>query len=354
MSFRLLRAGLFGFGAARVPFHKGVAYEIVGNRFFLTSRYILLSFALASSMGLASTSNAFAHCFVGARFFPATLATDDPCVADEMSLPTVSWSKTADMPPASEWDISGEISKRITENFGVSIGQTWTQIRQPDGTVTAGFQDLETTFQYQVLKDPSHELALLAGVIVDWGNTGANNSGLGTSYSLVTPTFYFGQGFGELPETLSWARPFAVTGQVGYQIPTSNFDFTQSVFIPQQLVYGASLQYSMPYLKSEVIDLQLPDFINHLIPIVEATFTTPVANNFGNSYTTTGTINPGVIWVGSYFQVGLEATIPINRESGSGVGVLGQLHLYLDDMFPRTVGQPLFGGTSAAPRKLTF
>ena len=63
-----------------------------------------------------------------------------------------------------------------------------------------------------------------------------------------------------------------MTGQVGYQIPTSNFDFTQSVFIPQQLVYGASLQYSLPYLKSEVIDLQLPDFINHLIPIVEARF----------------------------------------------------------------------------------
>jgi hypothetical protein len=318
------------------------------------SRYMPLSFALASFVALASTSDALAHCFVGARFFPATLATDDPCVADEASLPTVTRSKTADMPPATELDISGEISKRITENFGVSIGETWTQIRQPDGSVTAGFQNLETTFQYQLLKDRSHELALLAGVIVDWGNTGATNSGLGTSFSLVTPTLYFGKGFGELPDTLSWARPLAVTGQVGYQIPTSSFDFTQSVFIPQQLVYGASLQYSLPYLKSEVIDLQLPDFFNHLIPIVEAHFSTPVANNFGNPYTTTGSINPGVIWVGGYFQVGLEAVIPINRESGSGVGVLGQLHLYLDDMFPTTVGQPLFGGTSAAPRKLTF
>jgi hypothetical protein len=318
------------------------------------SRYLPLSFALASLLALWFPADALAHCFVGARFFPATLATDDPCVADELSLPTVSWSKTGDMPPASEWDISGELSKRITENFGVSIGETWTQIHQPDGSVTAGFQDFETTFQYQLLKDRSHELALLAGVIVDWGNTGATNSGLGTSYSLVTPTLYFGKGFGELPDTLSWARPFAVTGQVGYQIPTSSFDFTESVFIPQQLVYGASLQYSLPYLKSEVIDLGLPDFFNHLIPIVEASFSTPVANNFGNSYTTTGSVNPGVIWVGSYFQVGLEAMIPINRESGSGVGVLGQLHLYLDDMFPTTMGQPLFGGTSPAPHKLTF
>jgi hypothetical protein len=318
------------------------------------SRFIVLSFALANSIVLVSSSDALAHCFVGARFFPATLATDDPCVADEMSLPTVSWSKTADMPPASEWDISGELSKRITENFGVSIGETWTQIRQPNGLVTAGFQDLETTFQYQLLKDSSHELALMAGVVVDWGNTGANNSGLGTSYSTLTPTFYIGKGFGELPESVSWARPFAVTGQIGYQVPTSSFDFSQSVFIPQQLVYGASLQYSFPYLKSEVIDLQLPDFFNHLIPIVEVNFTTPVANNFGNSYTTTGSVNPGVIWVGSYFQVGLEAVVPINRASGSGVGVLGQLHLYLDDMFPTTMGQPLFGATSASARKLTF
>jgi hypothetical protein len=320
----------------------------------LMSRYTALSFALASLIALASTSNALAHCFVGARFFPATLATDDPCVADEMSLPTVSWSKTADMPPATEWDISGEISKRITENFGVSIGQAWTQIRQPDGTLTSGFQNLETTFQYQVLKDRSQELAVLAGLIVDWGHTGSTGSGLADTFSHVTPTLYFGKGFGGLPESLSWARPFALTGQVGYQIPTNSFDFDQSVFIPQQLVYGAALQYSLPYLKSEIIDLQLPDFFNHLIPIVELSLTTPAANNFGNPYTTTGTVNPGVIWVGSYFQIGLEAMIPINRESGSGVGVLGQLHLYLDDMFPTTVGQPLFGGSSAAPRKLTF
>ena len=41
-------------------------------------------------------SHASAHCFVGPRFFPATLTIDDPCVADEMSLPTVDWFKTGD------------------------------------------------------------------------------------------------------------------------------------------------------------------------------------------------------------------------------------------------------------------
>ena len=318
------------------------------------SRHLLHTLVLASLSAAAFTSDALAHCFVGARFLPATLATDDPCVADEMSIPTVAWSKTADVPPASQLDIGIDFSKRITENFGVTLSQGWTSIRQPDGTLMQGFGNFETAFQYQVLKNGEHELAILAGLVVDWGHTGSTGSGLADTFSTVTPTLYFGKGFGDLPSDFSWFRAFAVTGQVGYQIPTNSFDFTQNVFIPQQLAYGASLQYSMPYLKSEIIDLGLPDFINHLIPIVEVSLTTPVANNFGNPYTTIGTVNPGVIWVGSYFQVGLEAMIPINRQSGTGVGVLGQLHLYLDDMFPRSIGQPLFGGTSTTPRKLTF
>jgi hypothetical protein len=307
--------------------------------------------ALALPLVLLPSSGAFAHCLVGARFFPATLATDDPCVADEMSLPTVAWSKTADVPPATQWDISGDISKRITEDFGISIGEGWTQIQHPSAPTIAGFADLETSFQYQLLKDGSHELAMLLGLIVDWGGTGATNAGIGTHYSLLTPTFLFGQGFGQLPDTLDWARPIAVTGQIGYQIPTASV--SQGVNVPQALFYGGTLQYSMPYLKSEVKDLQLPDFINHLIPIIEVQLTTPIANNFGNSNLTIGTINPGVIWVGSYFQVGLEAVIPVNGASGHDVGFLGQLHLYLDDMFPTTFGQPLIGGSSAPPRRPT-
>jgi hypothetical protein len=307
--------------------------------------------ALVLLFVLLPFSQASAHCFVGPRFFPATLVIDDPCVADELSFPTVAWSRTGDIPPATEWDISGELSKRITEDLGVSIGEQWSQIRAPGGPVMAGFADLETTLQYQLLKDGAHETAMLLGLIVDWGGTGATGAGIGTAYSMLTPTYYFGQGFGGLPEELGFARPLALTGQVGYQIPTTSFDVNAGVFIPQVLVYGASLQYSMPYLKSEVKDLQLPDFFNHLIPIVEMQLFTPVANNFGNPSITTGTVNPGVIYVGSYYQIGLEAIVPVNGASGNGVGVLGQLHLYLDDMFPTTFGQPLIGGKSTTPAK---
>jgi hypothetical protein len=205
------------------------------------------------------------------------------------------------------------------------------------------------------LKDNSNEFAELLGLIVDWGGTGASNSGIATPYTLLTPTYYFGKGFGDLPDQAGWLRAFAVTGEIGYQIPSRSFDVVQQAAIPQAVPWGASIQYSMPYLKSEIQDLQLPDFINHLILITEAQMTTPAANNFGNSWVTTGTINPGVIYVSSYFQVGLEAQVPVNRESGHGIGVLGQLHFYLDDISPNTIiGQPLLGGASTTPQKLNF
>jgi hypothetical protein len=60
---------------------------------------------------------------------------------------------------------------------------------------------------HQLLKDSSHELAMLLGLIVDWGGTGATNSGLGTAYSMFTPTFYFGKGLGDLPEDAAGCEP---------------------------------------------------------------------------------------------------------------------------------------------------
>jgi hypothetical protein len=332
---------------------KPQASRFIGGIFMSRHQGCSRVVALALLVLPLTSASALAHCFVGARFFPATLAIDDPCVADELSLPTVSYSQTGDINSSPEWNVSAELSKRITDDLGISIGDTWSQINPPGGPKMAGFSDLETTLQYQLLKNDDHEFAMLLGLIADWGGTGASDSSIGTPYSLLTPTFYFGKGLGDLPDEAGWLRAFAVTGEIGYQFPTTSYEVTTNTYNPQVLTYGASLQYSMPYLKSEIQDLQLPDFINHLIPIVEAQLSTPVANNFGNTYLTTGTINPGVIWVGSYFQVGVEATVPVNRASGTGVGFLGQFHLYLDDMFPSTIGQPLLG-PSAPPRKLSF
>jgi hypothetical protein len=50
-----------------------------------------------------------------------------------------------------------------------------------------------------------------------------------------------------------------------------------------------------------------------------------------------------VIWSGKYFQLGVEAVIPINSHTGNNVGVLAQLHFYLDDVLPKLFRKPLFG-----------
>src|SRR4029079_10298682 len=70
----------------------------------------LPTLALAALAAILPASSALAHCFVGNRFFPATLAVDDPCVADELSLPTVSRFRNED----NVWEtgVSGEFSKR--------------------------------------------------------------------------------------------------------------------------------------------------------------------------------------------------------------------------------------------------
>jgi len=46
--------------------------------------------------------------------------------------------------------------------------------------------------------------------------------------------------------------------------------------------------------------------------------------------------------------------IPINRASGTGVGVIGQIHFYLDDIFPTSIGRPLFATSTSTPSKPLF
>jgi hypothetical protein len=312
--------------------------------------------SVAAIVVVGSGVGAHAHGIVGNRFFPATLNVDDPFVADEFSMPTISVFRNGDDPSAKEVDVSSEVSKRITETFGISLAPTWTRLSPPGGPKASGFQNLETTFKYQFHKDPAHELIMSLGLSVEWGSTGARAVGA-EAFTTYTPTFYIGKGFGDLPDTLRWLRPFAVTAQVGYAVPSSSssvaFDpDTGAMGVdphPQFVVWGATLQYSLPYLKSAVVDLGLPDLVNRLIPIVEASFKTPVANNV-SGLTTTGTVNPGVIWVGDYYQVALEAVVPVNRQSGTGVGAMAQLHFFLDDIFPESIGKPIFTDAANAGR----
>ena len=95
----------------------------------------------APAMGMAAfftSSPAFAHCFVGPRFFPATLAVHDPCVNDELSFVGGSGLVAAhghggghghgtgtnidgDVSAPRDYGVMGEFQKRITQDFAVSV-----------------------------------------------------------------------------------------------------------------------------------------------------------------------------------------------------------------------------------------
>ena len=159
-----------------------------------------------------------------------------------------------------------------------------------------------------------------------------------TASARIVPGFFFGKGFGDLPDSLWILRPFALTGQVGVSFPTRSNDGEEQV--PNNLEWGLALEYSLIYLQGYVKDVGLRPPFDRLIPVVEFPMETPI-NRSGTP--TTGTINPGVIWSGKYFQIGIEAVIPVNRHTGNNVGVLAQLHFYLDDLLPKLFRKPLLG-----------
>lgn len=306
---------------------------------------------------LGFVSSAIAHGVVGQRFFPATLTIDDPFVADELSLPTVQVvrrKRGAESPPTWETEIAGELSKRLSRNFGISLGGTLL-IEDPNrGPTIAGFDNMAVSAKYVFLHDAAHELLLSGGLEAEIGGTGEQRVDA-ASFSTIAPQFFFGKGFGDLPDAARFLKPLALTGAFGLGLPTSEHTTTRTVedgevridrtLNPRILEWGFSLQYNLQYLQSFVEDVGLGAPFNRMIPIVEFAMETSVQ---GVSHTA-GTINPGVLWFGRYVQLGLEAVVPINGNAlgearQAQVGIIGQIHFYLDDILPEVFTWTPFSG----------
>ncbi len=84
--------------------------------------------AVAAVAALLPGAEAMAHGFAGDRFFPATILTDDPFVADEASLPTISLNPTQS-DGSRELDIGSDLSMLITPNWDFTLGSQWEHIR---------------------------------------------------------------------------------------------------------------------------------------------------------------------------------------------------------------------------------
>src|SRR5690348_2471839 len=154
--------------------------------------------ALAAALTVLPAGSLLAHGFAGQRFFPATILTDDPFVADEMSIPQVTVNPPT--PDGSrETDIEIDLSKRITPDIGVIIGDSWQRLKPTGLPAVTGLGGLHTAAQYQLFINGPHEALGLVGLDVSWAHTGRVQALGAPDFTTLSPTFNFGEGMGDLP-----------------------------------------------------------------------------------------------------------------------------------------------------------
>ncbi|HXO97774.1 MAG TPA: hypothetical protein VN857_14400, partial [Chthoniobacterales bacterium] len=140
---------------------------------------------------LVATPNwADAHGFAGERFFPATISTDDPFVADELSLPTFQAIRQPGAPPAKTFDFSADIALKLTPNFGIEIADGYLLQKSSGSRLQTGFHNVEVGGKYQLLVSAEHETIVSVGVNAEIGGTG--RASIGTDrFSTITPGLFF-------------------------------------------------------------------------------------------------------------------------------------------------------------------
>jgi len=271
-----------------------------------------------------------AHGYVGNRFFPATISTDDPFAVDELAFPTVSYVR--DEGKVHNLNFSTEFDKEIFPYFAIGFSAAYVYQQPDQGKTVQGWDNIELTAKYELWHDERHEWILSVGLEADVGGTG--NKHIGESFTTISPVLFFGKGFGDLPEGLKFFQPLAVTGTFAQTFPFKAEN-------ANTLEWGFAVEYSLIYLQQHVKDIGLPAPFKDMIPLVE--FAMETGENRDERGLTTGTINPGVVWESRQVQLGIEANIPVNSRAGVHVGVTVQAWIYIDDLFPKVFGHPVFG-----------
>jgi hypothetical protein len=314
---------------------------------------------------LLATCSEGSAAYVGDRYFPSTLATTVPTAADFYNPPNlVVLPSTATTPSTREIDIPNTYSRLITKDWSVFFTETFRILEDSNRGRRSGFDNLVIGTQYQLYTNPEHQFIVTVGGTAAIGGTGA--PGIASSFSTLTPTIFIGKGFGDLPDSVAWLRPLTVSGTIAVAVPTASTTlsslgttdsyadagaFTSLATVPtgattlsetinpKILQLGFALEYSLvtnSYTGANRTGTRYPE---GWVPLVEFTTATPL--NGPNAGRTTGTVNPGFIWVSRYLQVGVEAIIPMDAHSGRDLGARAQAHLYLSEIFPDL--KPIFG-----------
>jgi hypothetical protein len=277
-------------------------------------------------------ANALAHGVIGKRFIPSTLALEDPFPSDEMDLLT--FDRAPKDKEGRETSFGFEFAKRLTPDFAIGVGWEYIFVnpREAGERNTSGAGNPEFSLKYALLRSVEHESILSVGLEIEAGGVGPKR--VAESVTTISPALYFGKGLGDLPDALTYLKPFSITGSFAVGNPAnrttgSGLDKERN---PTTFDYGLAVIYSVPYLQSFVKDIGLGAPLDRLFPLVEFNLSTNVSKP--DRGRTTAFANPGLMWAGRYVQLGLEAQVPMNNGSGKNVGIRGLVHVFVDDIWP--------------------
>ena len=307
---------------------------------------------LACAGSFLGTAPLYAHAVCGSRVYPVTLTLDDPGVADEVTIPQITYTRVAadgGPGPGHDVNVAFEYDKRITENFGIGLNDDYNINQQNNAKTQTGWDDFSVTLKWAKCVDPDADLQIGFGVIREFGRTGTSHIGA-DEYGNTAPTVYIGKGLDEIP--IPMLQPLQFTGELSYSIADKEFKSVSNTDLTTGLVTtrenngyanswaGAfSVQYSIPYLQNQIKDFGLPEPFAHLVPVAEFTWTSTAKSSGGDP--TSWTLAPGFIYLRTWYQVGVEALIPFSKAAGTNVGVVAQFHIFLDDLYPHGIGAPL-------------
>lgn len=313
---------------------------------------VRLATMVAVMLCLASAP-ALAHGIAGNRYFPGTLTFDDPAVADELFIPVYSRLKH----PTSEGGIATDDSfsltffRLLTPTIGMGGDATWLRRGRDGFSARTGFGAAHLVVKGLAYENDPHETLVSVGFAGGFGSLGTKAVGGYGPYTLQ-PSVTFGKGFGDLCDTFSWLRPFAIAGAIEEEFPINGRTKTL-LFEPDidrshygylhnaDVVHWAfAVEFSTLYLTNRFTgDPPKEEPLNQLVPLIEFPVDTTIK---GGRFRNAATMNPGLSYVGVVYQLAAEATIPLNRQGGHGVGVTAGLELFLQDLMPSFFDRPVF------------
>ena len=201
-----------------------------------------------------------------------------------------------------------------------------------------GWNGLDTELQWQALCIPDAEFMFKVGFDIILGR---NRHGNARRFRRAKHLLSVGGFWSRLRNAAARSQipaPFRDHRRIQHVHAGTGLYKRQPQRVHVQLGVHPPIQPAVLQLARGAID---NDFLKHLIPVAEFAFQTPIYNG-GRRTDDHRNFQPGVIYIADKWQIALEAMIPMTGATGHGVGVVGSLDFYLDDIFPNTIDKPIF------------